>query len=116
MSDLFAAPVPYPMDAYRDDTKSIGAAVEWACGYMGIFRGEKVQRSELLSFAQHRHKGLNNGDTCPQHETLGRELRHRNPKRISPDIVRQRMHFADRLWAKGWRLYCVDGRVWAVRV
>ena len=107
MSELFAAPVPYPCDAYLDDPKSIGAAVEWACGYMGIFRGEKVQRSELLSFAQHRHKGLNNGDTCPEHETLGRELRHRNGPR---------QHFYDRALQRGWRIVCEDGRVWAERI
>jgi hypothetical protein len=104
VSDLFDAPV---LDCYKDDPKSIGAAVEWACIDLGIFRGEKVQRSSLLAEAQRRHRNANDGMTSPQHETLGRELRHRNGTR---------QHFYDRALARGWRIVCEDGRVWAVRV
>lgn len=103
----YAPPVPYPMDAYGDDPKSIGAAVEWACGRWGIFRGEKVQRSWLLTAAQRQHTKMNDGKTNPQHETLGRELRHRNGPR---------QHFYDRALQRGWRIMCDDGRVWAERI
>ena len=107
MSDLFAAPVPYPMDAYRDDTKSIGAAVEWACNNAGIFRGLATRRSALLASAQSWHRSMNDGRTYPEHETLGRELRHRNGPR---------QHFYDRALQRGWRIMCDDGRVWAERI
>ena len=106
----------YPLDCYKDDPKSIGAAVQFACDLCGIFRGFRAQRSELLATAQGHHRRVNGGKTNPEHETLGRELRHRNPKRISPDITRQRMHFADRALVQGWRIVCEKGRVWAVRV
>ena len=107
MSDLFAAPVqPYPFDAYKDDPKSIGAAVEGACANLGLFEGKTLQRSGLLAEAQNWHRIANDGKTCPEHETLGRELRHRNgPCR----------HFYDRALQRGWRIVCDNGRVWAER-
>jgi hypothetical protein len=112
VSDLFDAPV---LDCYKDDGKSIGAAVEWACEDRGIFRGETVQRSKLLAYAQAEHTRRNDGQTWPQHETLGRELRHRKERMVNGEN-RQRMHFADRALLAGWRIVCEDGRVWAVRV
>jgi len=66
------------LDCYPDDPKSIGAAVQRACVKRGLFDGHKVQRSDLLWVAQQEHKRANGGTTNPEHETLGRELRHRN--------------------------------------
>jgi hypothetical protein len=109
---LFDAPV---LDCYKDDEKSIGAAVEWACVDRGIFGGETVQRSDLLALASLRHRVKNDNQTNPEHETLGRELRHRKERMVNGEN-RQRMHFADRALAQGWRIVCEKGRVWAVRV
>jgi len=112
----------YPLDCYKDDPKSIGAAVETACNSLGLFRDSAglfdrpaVQRSDLLTLAQQQHARANDGKTCPEHETLGRELRHRNERMVN-GTNRQRMHFADRALAQGWRIFCDKGRVWAERV
>ena len=95
------------LDCYKDDSASIGAAVERACIFRGIFSGKIVQRSELLWTAQQEHRAANDGRTNPEYETLGRELRHRNGPR---------QHFYDRALQCGWRIVCEDGRVWAERI
>jgi len=97
----------YPLDCYKDDPKSIGAAVQRACVKRGLFSGQTLQRSELLWVAQHEHRTANDGKRCAEQETLGRELRHRNG---------MRQHFYDRALAQGWRIFCDKGRVWAERV
>ena len=113
---LFDAPVqPSPVDCYKDDPASIGAAVEWACVNEGIFRGRTLQRSAILTSAQLHHRAVNDGKTWPEQETLGRELRHRK-ERIVNGENRQRMHFADRALLAGWRILCEAGRVWAERI
>jgi hypothetical protein len=104
MGDLFDAPA-YVADAYRDDPLSIGAALEWACVTLGLFRGVTMQRSTILAATQRRHATLNDGRTAPQQETIGRELRHREGPR---------QHYYDRALSKGWRIVCDDGRVWAI--
>ena len=109
--DLFTA---LPLDCYRDDPKSIGAAVQRACITHGLFEGKTAQRSSVLTDAQFYHREANGGTTWPEQETLGRELRHRK-ERIVNGENRQRMHFADRALTQGWQIQCEDGRVWAVR-
>ena len=94
-------------DCYKDDPKSVGAAVQRACVKRGLFDGYKVQRSDLLWAAQQEHRAANAGRKCAEQETLGRELRHRKGKR---------QHFADRALLAGWRILCEDGRVWAARI
>ena len=112
MSDLFTAPV---MDCYKDDGKSIGAAVQHACLYHGLFQGLTAQRSDLLTTAQRHHRDANDGMTSPQHETLGRELRHRKERMVNGEN-RQRMHFADRALLAGWRIIADNGTVRAERI
>jgi hypothetical protein len=109
---LFDAPV---LDCYKDDPKSIGAAVQRACITHGLFDGKKAQRSSVLTDAQYYHREANGGVTWPEHETLGRELRHRKERMVNGEN-RQRMHFADRALAQGWRIVCEKGRVWANRI
>ena len=112
MTDLFAEP---PMDCYKDDPKSIGAAVEKACIILGLFRGATLQRSDLLAYAQRQHRDANDGMTSPQQETLGRELRHRKERMVNGEN-RQRMHFADRALLAGWRIIADNGTVRAERI
>jgi hypothetical protein len=107
--DLFAYPSG-PL-LYADDPNSNGAAVEAACIEMGLFDGKVVHRENFKGEA-----GLTNRaqtiafrrcGRCPQLDTLGRELRHREGTR---------QHYYDRLIDKGWRIVCQDGRVWAEAV
>lgn len=105
MTDLFSYPASGSL--YADDPRSIGASVEWACICCGLFYGDTAQRSDLLERAVDVHRANNDHHTKPEHETLGRELRHREGTR---------QHYYDRLLTVGWRIVCQDGRVWAERV
>jgi hypothetical protein len=93
---------------YEDAPASIGGAVFKAMVLMGLFRGVTVQREDLLRYAQELHRAANGGETWPQQETLGRELRGRGA-----GVVRQMVY--DRLLNYGWQIVSDDGRVWCER-